>query len=165
MKPLEINVRQVNPPIEDSQQQQMGVVGQNVTFECVTSGSRPHATIYWLFQGVRHEPTTECKCVERIVIIVFDDYDYTIQLTEILLSKKSIPNSVQQQQSLSRLTLTLQRSFNKQPLTCVAQNERLAGVQSQNESSNNNKNLSPDSQTSIRYTLRLDVQCEYFNKH
>lgn len=41
-------MRQLNP-------QEPLLVGHTATFECTTHGSRPQATIHWLFQGVRHD--------------------------------------------------------------------------------------------------------------
>lgn len=52
---------------------------------------------------------------------------------------------VDQQQTSSRITLTLQQSFNQQPLTCVAENPRI-----------------PQS-SALRQTLQLDVHCKFTN--
>lgn len=38
-------------------------VGQTTTFECVTTGSRPQASIHWFFQGQRHDSPMNGKCV------------------------------------------------------------------------------------------------------
>lgn len=54
-----------------------------------------------------------------------------------------------QQRSSSRLTLSLQRSFNQETLTCVAENTRMPSQQAQSNS--------------LRQSIKLDVHCKYNN--
>lgn len=58
------------------------------------------------------------------------------------LNKKQTNKKVEQHQSSSRLTLMMQRSFNGQTLSCVAENAKIA-------------------QSSIRQAIKLDVHCKY----
>jgi hypothetical protein len=46
VKPTEVRIRQLSPVL---------VAGKEAKFECSTTGSRPRAIIYWLFDGKRHE--------------------------------------------------------------------------------------------------------------
>lgn len=50
VKPQDVSLKQVG-----GQEQLPLIVGQTATFECVSHGSRPEATIHWLFQGIRHD--------------------------------------------------------------------------------------------------------------
>lgn len=60
VKPQEISVRQLgHEPL---------LAGTTATFECLALGSRPPATIHWLFQGVRHEPPTTGEQLEANAI-------------------------------------------------------------------------------------------------
>lgn len=55
-------------------------------------------------------------------------------------------NTVDQQQTSSRLTLALQRSFNQQLLTCVAENPKISR---------------PAAGSPAKQTIKLDVHCKY----
>mgnify|MGYP001002955608 CR=1 FL=1 len=63
-------------------------------------------------------------------------------------SDLSRPNlaPVDQQQTSSRLTLSLQRTFNQQSLSCVAENPRIA-----------------HSSAALHQTIKLDVHCKWLN--
>lgn len=63
--------------------------------------------------------------------------------TRILMMTTTTTLIVDQQQTSSRITLTLQQSFNQQPLTCVAENPRI-----------------PQS-SAMRQTIKLDVHCKF----
>lgn len=112
------------------------LAGQTVTFECITHGSRPQATLHWLFQGSRHDPPMQGK----YGIGQGDHLSAGLALTVTF----AIKTTVDQQQTTSRLSVTLQRSFNQQPLVCVAENPRITGPAS-----------------SIRHTVKLDVHCKF----
>lgn len=70
-----------------------------------------------------------------------------------LMVWKTNKQTVDQQQTSSKLSLVLQRSFNQQPLTCVAENPRISPWNSQ---SSRGKTSAASKQT----TIRLDVHCE-----
>lgn len=134
MKPQEISLKQlVQEPL---------VVGQTVSFECITHGSRPQATIHWLFQGVRHDTPMNGKQTDDPLRRLTQPKKSS-PLTVNNMSSNYAKTTVDQQQTSSRLTLTLQRSFNQQTLTCVAENPRIS------------------SSNSIQQSLKLDVHCEY----
>lgn len=76
VKPEEISLKQVHVVPHSTQtagpmgrhEQSSGansgqqlLAGQVATFECVTHGSRPQATIHWIFQGQKYEPPIDGK--------------------------------------------------------------------------------------------------------
>lgn len=139
------------------------LAGQTATFECTSTGSRPQATIHWLFQGRRHDPPMSRKCSSRPPLAQTKHAAPSNSPTRPPLSlprprqstsalaktKNTRPAAVDQQQTSSKLSLPLQRSFNGQPLACVAENARIAAAAG-----------APSSGASEQTTIKLDVQCE-----
>lgn len=52
LKPVDVSLRVVSKPL---------IAGQSATFECSSHGSKPQATLHWLFQGTRHDTPLSCK--------------------------------------------------------------------------------------------------------
>lgn len=106
VKPQEVHISQMTPVL---------MAENEASFECITSGSRPKAIIFWIFNGQRYNTPLS----GMLLFLLLDCNLFFVNLLLTLL--------IGDHPTSTSITLMLKKSHNNALLTCVAENLKIPG--------------------------------------